>query len=114
MTITPELHLIPPKLKLQVLPLNLYLLTIMEDKEQVGLNKIQFTTRMPMSFGLILVLENRLSKASYITCFASSLAMAMDGRGVKQCIASCTYVSSPTFASSFFETQETIDQNQNH
>ncbi|CBI19703.3 unnamed protein product, partial [Vitis vinifera] len=50
---TPALHPIPPRLKLLILPLNLYLFTIMAEREGVGLNKLQFTTRMPMSLGLI-------------------------------------------------------------
>ncbi|RYQ87676.1 hypothetical protein Ahy_B09g095203 [Arachis hypogaea] len=81
MAITPALQPIPPKLKLLMLPLRLYLFTIIAESEGVGLNKLQFTTRTPISLGLIFVLAERLSKAPNITFSASSLAAAMEGVG---------------------------------
>ncbi|EYU45169.1 hypothetical protein MIMGU_mgv1a015965mg [Erythranthe guttata] len=88
--ITPALHPIPPKLKLRIFPLNLYLLTIMAESEGVGLNKLQLTTRMPICFGLTFVLRNKLSSAPNITCSASSRAACIDGRGGMKCMASGT------------------------
>ncbi|GFY89700.1 3-ketoacyl-CoA synthase 17 [Actinidia rufa] len=67
----------------------------MAEREGVGLNKLQFTISIPMSFGLILVETKRLSRAVNITVSASSRAAAMEGRGGRQCIASGTEVSSP-------------------
>ncbi|RYQ99203.1 hypothetical protein Ahy_B07g087097 [Arachis hypogaea] len=81
MAITPALQPIPPKLKLLMLPLSLYLFTIIAESEGVGLNKLQFTTRTPISLGLIFVLAKRLSKAPNITFSDSSLAAAMEGVG---------------------------------
>ena len=48
----PALQPMPPRLKLLALPRSLYLLTIMEEREGVGLKRLQLTTRMPMSLGL--------------------------------------------------------------
>ncbi|KAI5388505.1 hypothetical protein KIW84_074262 [Lathyrus oleraceus] len=93
--ITPALQPIPPKLKLLIFPLSLYLLTIIAESEGVGLNKLQLTTSIPISLGLIFVLAKRLSRAPYITCSDSSLAETMLGVGGTLCIASGRYVSSP-------------------
>lgn len=61
-------------------------MTIIEAREGVGLNKLQFTTTILMSFGLTLVLEKRSSSAPNITYSTSFLAAAMEGVGGMLCI----------------------------
>ncbi|CAA6671253.1 unnamed protein product [Spirodela intermedia] len=82
--------------ELRMLPLSLYRFTIMEERDGVGLNKLQLTTRMPMSFGRTEVLQKRISSVPNMTCSASSRAVAMEGWGGRQCMASGKYVSSPS------------------
>ncbi|KAJ0607974.1 hypothetical protein HanPSC8_Chr03g0106421 [Helianthus annuus] len=93
--ITPALQPIPPRLNVLIFPRSLYLLTIMELNDGVGLNRLQFTTKIPISFGLTLVDLNRLSRAPNITSSASFLAAAIEGTGGMLCRASGRYVSSP-------------------
>uniref|UniRef100_A0A7C9CZH1 Uncharacterized protein n=1 Tax=Opuntia streptacantha TaxID=393608 RepID=A0A7C9CZH1_OPUST len=76
-------------------PRSLYLLTIMAESDGVGLNKLQFTTKIPISLGLTPVVAKRSSRAPNITSSASFLAAAIDGRGGIECIAIGTTVSSP-------------------
>ncbi|KAL3814129.1 hypothetical protein ACJIZ3_015397 [Penstemon smallii] len=69
MAITPALQPIPPRLKVFMFPRSLYLFTIMAEREGVGLKRLQFTTRIPISFGLIPVALKRLSNAPNMTCY---------------------------------------------
>lgn len=64
---TPALHPMPPKLYDLIFPRSLYLFIIIAESEGVGLNRLQFTTKIPMSFGFTLVEANKLSSAPNIT-----------------------------------------------
>ncbi|KAH9319124.1 hypothetical protein KI387_020893, partial [Taxus chinensis] len=47
-------------------------------RDGVGLNKLQFTTRIPISLGLTLLFSNSSSKAPNITISSSAWASFMD------------------------------------
>ncbi|KAK6912644.1 Histone H2A/H2B/H3 [Dillenia turbinata] len=49
------------------------------DKDGVGLNKLQFTIKIPMSLGFTEVLTKSSSRAPNMTASASFLASAIDG-----------------------------------
>jgi hypothetical protein len=68
----------------------------MADSDGVGLNRLQFTTRIAMSLGLTPVLAKSWSRAPNMTVSASLRALAMDGLGGMLSTASGRYMSSPS------------------
>uniref|UniRef100_A0A2P2QQP1 3-ketoacyl-CoA synthase 1 n=1 Tax=Rhizophora mucronata TaxID=61149 RepID=A0A2P2QQP1_RHIMU len=67
----------------------------MEESDGVGLNKLQFTIRMPMSLGLTPVLAKSASSAPNMTDSASARASFMLKFGGLDVIPLGRYVSSP-------------------
>ncbi|RXH92939.1 hypothetical protein DVH24_011963 [Malus domestica] len=70
-------------------------LTIMDDSDGVGLNRLQFTMRMSIWFGLIPVFLKSESRAPNMTDSASDRACSMDSCGGLEVIPRGKYVSSP-------------------
>nr|ACR36900.1 unknown [Zea mays] len=96
MEMSPALHPIPDRLKLRTLLRSLYLLTTMADSEGVGEKRLQLTTRMSTSLGLVPVRRRRSSMAEKTTSCASAREASMLGLGGMKWLAGGRHVSSPS------------------
>lgn len=67
----------------------------MEERDGLGLNKLQFTMKIPISLGSTPVFLNSELRAPNITNSASCLASYIDGVGGEVSMQRGAYVSSP-------------------